>query len=187
MAEKWQSSFVLSSLMVSHVFNPSHDIPTSYRPTPERGNSSPSLSPSPPNLLIHQTQLPSRRPRSSFLLLVLDKFYVIFGYDRVLLQQELFNLLAHIALYYDLLSSAGNLRYRRTCSEFLAEVLGDFLVFETECFEPGYGCDEFALLRRMESVVCWILRWDGEGKHVDCGAWQERIQVQGCLIDLSIR
>ena len=64
--------------------------------------------PRPPEL---QIQLPSRCPCPSFLLLILDKFYVILWYDRVLLQQKLLNLLTHIALHYDLLASTWDFRY----------------------------------------------------------------------------
>lgn len=83
--------------------------------------------------------------RRSLLLLILHQLDVVLGDDRVLLQQELLNLLAHIALHHDLLAAARNLRHRGARREFLAQVLGDLLVLEREGLEACDCGDEFAL------------------------------------------
>lgn len=81
-----------------------------------------------------------------FLLLVIHKLDVVLGYLLVPLVQEVLDLVAHVALYHDLLASRRGLGDAGTGGELLAELLGDLLEVEVEGLEPRDGRDVLALV-----------------------------------------
>lgn len=80
------------------------------------------------------------------LLLVVHKLEVILGYLLVLFEQELLNLVAHVSLDNNLLTTRGGLCDAGTGSKLLAKLLCDFLKLEVECLEARHGCDKLALI-----------------------------------------
>jgi hypothetical protein len=66
--------------------------------------------------------------RVLFLLLVLHQLDVIFWNDLVMVEQELFNIIAHIALDNDLFPTAGQLRDTAARRKFLPEIFCHLLV-----------------------------------------------------------
>lgn len=64
-----------------------------------------------------------RLASTGLLLLVFHELDVILGYILVLVQQELLNLVANVALDDDLLAAAGDLGDRCSGGELLAEIL----------------------------------------------------------------
>lgn len=80
------------------------------------------------------------------LLLILYQLDVILGNLLVLLQKELLDLITHVALDHNLLSTTRGLGHAASCRELLAKVLCDFLELETEGLKTRYRRDVFALI-----------------------------------------
>lgn len=80
------------------------------------------------------------------LLLVIHKLDVVLGYLLILLQQELLNLVADVALHDDLLAARGYLGDRGARSKLLAQLLGDLFQVEAKGLEADDGGDELLLV-----------------------------------------
>ena len=110
----------------------------------------------------------STSPSIFFLLLILHQLNIILRNDTILLQQKLLDLLTHISLHHDLLSSARHLRYTRSRCKLLTQILSHFLVFESEGFEAADGGDEFPLVA-LHALDYYLGGGDGGGLFGFCG------------------
>jgi len=118
--------------------------------------------------------LPRLAPRTTpFLLLILNQLNIILRNNAlILLQQELLDLLTHIALHDDLLPPTRRLRHTTARRELLPKVLGHPLQVEAEQLQPGHGRHVLALValdaadlhaRRRQRRRLLLLRGGGLG------------------------